>query len=187
MAVSNITSAPFRIQPNRRSSRGADLRRAQDAVVRVARPGDIPALMRMKVELERLEGTDATICASKEDWRRDGFGVGARFSILVAEQRSTVIGMLTYNKRYLTGLSRPTIVIQDLFVYPTHRNQGIGGMLLAKVAAQARRRNAPMIELTVRADNPARRLYDRLGFQSVPQCVSYVVAGAALDDLSVDA
>lgn len=56
--------------------------------------------------------------------------------------------------------------IVDLRIHQGWRNRGIGTACLADLAAQAdpaRRR----IRLTVAVDNPARRLYERLGFVTV--------------------
>lgn len=47
----------------------------------------------------------------------------------------------------------------DIAIVPGHRNQGIGTMLLNNLLAQGR----PVV-LTVRRENPALRLYRRLGF-----------------------
>jgi ribosomal protein S18 acetylase RimI-like enzyme len=155
--------------------------------IRTATPADIPALMRAKHELARLDDTDIAVIAGEDDWRRDGFGPQARFFSLVAEQEGLVIGMLTCSERYFTGWVGPTFVIQDLYVDAEHRNRGIGRALLAQVAALARDRGVPLIELTVRADNPARRFYGLLGLQPVRNCLPYVLVGQALSELAAGA
>jgi len=76
-----------------------------------------------------------------------------------------------------------TLYVQDIYVDPPWRGRGIGAALLGCVAALAFERGSPVVELTVRADNPARRLYRRIGFQQV-DCATYVVAGPALAGLS---
>ena len=52
-------------------------------------------------------------------------------------------------------------------VKPHIRGQGVGGMLLGSLVAEARRRGIGLC-LNVRHDNPARRLYERVGFRLVP-------------------
>jgi hypothetical protein len=44
-----------------------------------------------------------------------------------------------------------------------------------------------MIELTMRADNPAREFYRHAGFEPIEHCVHYVAAGAGLAMLVGDA
>jgi ribosomal protein S18 acetylase RimI-like enzyme len=56
--------------------------------------------------------------------------------------------------------------------------------LLAHAAAEALRRGAPFIELTVRTQNPARKLYESLGFQPVRGAMIYVLAGNAFAALA---
>jgi len=47
------------------------------------------------------------------------------------------------------------------------RGKGVGGRLLSALLAQAARRGVGLC-LNVRHDNPARRLYERIGFRLVP-------------------
>jgi ribosomal protein S18 acetylase RimI-like enzyme len=47
------------------------------------------------------------------------------------------------------------------------RNQGVGGEIVRWVVEEARRRGKGRVFLEVRVDNPARRLYHRLGFRRV--------------------
>ena len=78
----------------------------------------------------------------------------------------------------------PPFALDDLFVTPKNRGHGIGKALLARAAAETLRRGAPFIELIVRAENPARRLYERVGFEPVRGAVTYVLAGNALAALA---
>ena len=52
-------------------------------------------------------------------------------------------------------------------VQPHVRGQGVGGMLLDALIAEADRRGVGLC-LNVRHDNPARRLYERIGFRLMP-------------------
>ena len=46
--------------------------------------------------------------------------------------------------------------------------------LTARVAALACELGSPIVELTVRSDNPAQEFYRRNGFAPLPQCLTYV-------------
>jgi predicted N-acetyltransferase YhbS len=152
--------------------------------VRAAEPADIPALMRLKRALAQGEDSLHAVCATEADWLRDGFGPDAGFTAFVAEDAGAIVGMATCSRRTITGWNGPVIFLQDLFVEPAHRERGVANALMARVAALACDLGSPIIELTVRADNPAQTFYMRSGFRPVPQCLTYVLAGPALAALA---
>jgi len=152
--------------------------------VRTAVPSDISALIAMKWQLAILESAELAMRATERDWLRDGFGPDARFHAYVAEGDAAVIGMVTVSERYYTGWAGFSVYIQDIYVAPAHRRRGVAGALVARVAACAVERGCPFVELTVRDDNPARKLYRRTGFAPVRHCGAYVLGGMALADLA---
>jgi len=56
------------------------------------------------------------------------------------------------------------IKLSQLFILPQHQNKGIGTSLVRELASQARKSRMPL-RLRVLKNNPARRLYERLGFR----------------------
>jgi len=160
--------------------------------VRTAEPRDIPALMRLKLLLAESEDSGHAVRASAADWLRDGFGPEAGFTAFVAESAGgseyiidhLIMGMATCSRRKITGWNGPVIFLQDLFVEPSHREHGIARALMARVAAYASELGSPIVELTVRADNPARNFYEHAGFVPLPQCLTYVLGGPALAALA---
>ncbi len=54
--------------------------------------------------------------------------------------------------------------VLDIALLPAARGQGTGSALLRGLMAEARQRGVPLT-ISVEIHNPARRLYDRLGFQ----------------------
>jgi GNAT superfamily N-acetyltransferase len=164
MDLKNSRSAPFSVRP--------------------AQPKDIPALMRLKRLLAQGENALHAVRASEADWLRDGFGANAGFTAFVAEDFSGVIGMAICSARVVTGWNGPVIFLQDLFVEPHCRENGVASALMARVAALARDVGSPIVELTVRADNPAQNFYLHSGFQPLPHCLTFVLAGPALAALA---
>lgn len=68
------------------------------------------------------------------------------------------------------GLLRLLVVgdaleIRDLQLLPAHRGRGIGAWAIAGAAAIARGRGLHRLRLRVLEENPARRLYARVGFE----------------------
>lgn len=156
--------------------------------IRDALPRDVPELMRLKRLL--AEGEDAlhALSASEADWLRDGFGPKPGFTAFVAERidmaAGAIIGMATCSQRVVTGWNGPVVFLQDLFVETEYRAQGIARALVARVAALARELGSPIVELTVHADNPAQQFYVSTGFQPLPQCLTFVISGPALEKLA---
>jgi ribosomal protein S18 acetylase RimI-like enzyme len=153
--------------------------------VRAALPTDIPALMRLKRLL--AEGEDAlhAVRATEAHWRRDGFGPNAGFCAFIAEDGDRVIGMATCSKRVITGWNGPVLFLQDLFVEADRRHHGVARALMRRVATYACEIGSPIIELTVRSDNPAAQAFYRsAGCMPLPQCLTYVVSGPAMAALA---
>lgn len=152
-------------------------------------PADIPALMRLKRLLAESENSLHAVRASAADWLRDGFGPMAGFCAFVAEVEGSVtgnsiVGMATCSRRVITGWNGPVIFLQDLFVEAAYRRRGLARALTARVAALACELGSPIVELTVRSDNPAQAFYHKNGFTPLPQCLTYVLAGPELAALA---
>ncbi len=179
----------MRAEPSRAEPSRGEPCRAESYQVRAAEPRDIPALMRLKLALAEGENSGQAVRAGEADWLRDGFGPDAGFTAFVAESDgavvgNVVVGMATCSQRRITGWNGPVVFLQDLYVEPAHRDRGLARALMARVAALARELGSPIVELTVRADNPAQAFYLRSGFTPLPQCLTFVLAGPALDALA---
>ena len=165
------------------SSFQADFPGQNKFCVRQATATDITALIHLKLQMSAADGTTALVNALVEAWVRDGFGTARKFAAFVAEQAGVLVGMIIFNEQQFAGWSRPSIYVQDVFVVPACRNAGIGQSLLANVAAYAHERDAALLYLNVRDDNPACRLYEDLGFESSTHCKTYALCGPALHAL----
>ena len=68
--------------------------------------------------------------------------------------------------RLMLHRTKDMIRLIDISLLPSYRNRGIGGALLKSLQRDARK-NQQILVLQVTPHNPARRLYERLGFQTV--------------------
>jgi ribosomal protein S18 acetylase RimI-like enzyme len=71
--------------------------------------------------------------------------------------------------RLLVDRSTDTTTLVDVALLPAARGRGLGGALLTALCAEGR-----PVTLRVLADNPARRLYTRLGFEPVGEAPPYL-------------
>lgn len=66
------------------------------------------------------------------------------------------------------GFVRADVPELSVCVLPGYRRAGLGAALLEAALREARHRSLGALSLSVEAGNPARRLYERLGFAPVP-------------------
>lgn len=76
------------------------------------------------------------------------------------------VGIVNCFLGFSTFQGKKLINIHDLAVVPKARGQGFGERLLMAVQKKAKQLGCCKITLEVRDDNPARRLYERFGFET---------------------
>jgi len=132
----------------------------QDLSRRSATPADVPFLVELRRETMGCHQIASGVVPSEEDLLRR---VMARFEcaeiILLADQP---VGLLKVAR---DGLDWELIQIQ---LKPPLQGRGLGTLLIRGVIADARRAGASL-RLNVLRANPARRLYERLGFSVVSE------------------
>jgi ribosomal protein S18 acetylase RimI-like enzyme len=94
-------------------------------------------------------------------WREQAFGYR---ELLAAVKDGEVVGTVSVAVSERPAASLHLFAFEVVLV---RRNQGIGAAILREVLDDARRRGLRRVYLEVRVDNPARRLYHRLGFRRV--------------------
>lgn len=87
--------------------------------------------------------------------------------LFLADTNGQATGLAVCFDGFSTFQAKPLLNIHDLAVHPQFQRQGIGDQLLAAVIAFAQQADYCAVTLEVAADNPARRLYTRHGFQSL--------------------
>lgn len=64
------------------------------------------------------------------------------------------------------------IRVMDICLLPEHRGRGIGSTLMGEILEEARRTGC-FVSLFVEENNPARRLYQRMGFEDAGEVTFY--------------
>lgn len=85
----------------------------------------------------------------------------------------TDIGMLS-----LQG-SEEDIFLQVIEIQPTHQRQGLGATIIHKIIAEAAHQKKP-VRLRVLKVNPAKGLYDRLGFSVIEETDTHFIMKTSL-------
>lgn len=71
---------------------------------------------------------------------------------MLAETDGVVVGLATYCESYSTFMNQPSIWLDDVYVYPEHRNQGMGRALLACLCSVALELGCTQIDSTIAND-----------------------------------
>ncbi len=134
-------------------------------IIRAAVPGDAPAIVALIRRLAAFEGVPAAVTLTEETVRRDGFGPGRRFQVLLAQEDSAVRGGVVLLESYSSWAGAPVLVVHDLFVDEAARGRGIGRALLAAAADLGVTGGCCRMEVNVLSWNrDGRRFYEGLGF-----------------------
>lgn len=138
-------------------------------------------MIRALAEYERL----SHLCvASEADLAAALFGDRRAADVLIARVGRESAGFALFFHNFSTFLGRRGLWLEDLFVYPRFRGQGLGKALLLAVAAIARERQCGRFEWAVLDWNtPAIEFYQSLGATVMPDWRIARVVGAALERL----
>lgn len=87
--------------------------------------------------------------------------------VLLAHDIDRPIGIAVCFIGFSTFKAKPLINIHDLAVHEDYRARGVGTQLIDAIIEFAKSLGCCAITLEVRADNPARKLYAKKGFQTL--------------------
>ena len=154
-------------------------------LIRRARPneaGVVLALIRELAEYEKLlhevEATEAMIADAL-------FGDNPRLFCDIAEWSGEVAGFAVWFVNFSTFSGRPGIYLEDLFVRPSLRGNGIGKALLSHLAKECVANNWSRLQWSVLDWNaPSIAFYKSLGAVMLDEWTICKVAGPALNALA---
>ena len=105
--------------------------------LRPAVSADVPEILALIHELALYEKEPDAVRTTEADLLRDGFGPEPYFRCTMAEWDGHVAGFALYFFQYSTWEGRPALYLEDLFVRPAFRKQGIGKALFQHLAQVA--------------------------------------------------
>lgn len=109
-------------------------------------------------------GQSHYVLTSPEQLRNAGFGNDAKFSALLAELDGEAVGFVSYTINYSIWLARDYMHVDDVYVNPGARGQGVGEALMYAARQQCEDLGLTRMKWEVQTDNlDARRFYERLG------------------------
>ena len=137
----------------------------RDIQIRFARPEDAETIHRLVVQLAEYEKLAHEVVSTPAHIRQALEGAHPMVEVLLAENSDRAIGFALFFRTFSTFVGRPGLYLEDLFVLPEHRRDGVGMALLQELLRIARERDYGRVEWTVLDWNePAIKFYtEKLG------------------------
>ena len=150
-----------------------------------ATPAEAPVIIEMIRGLAEYEKLSHLVTANEEQIRETLFGTHPAAEVLLAEWNGEWAGFALFFPTYSTFLAQPGIYLEDLFVKPHARGNGLGLGLITELARIAVARGCGRVEWAVLDWNePSIRFYNRLGAVPLDEWTAYRLTGEALQNLA---
>jgi GNAT superfamily N-acetyltransferase len=153
----------------------------KDLAIRLAVPEDTPTILAFITELAEYEKLVHEVIADEHSVRSTLFGIRPAAEVLIAELAGQPVGFALFFQTYSTFLAKPGLWLEDLFVRPAARGNGIGGALMSVLARIAVQRNYGRFEWSVLDWNqPALDFYASLGAKPMSEWTEQRLTGPAM-------
>ena len=153
--------------------------------IRAATDNDAGTILSLIKELAEYEKLSHEVVAAEDDIRRSLFGERPFAEALIGEYAQMPVSFALFFHNYSTFIGKPGIYLEDLYVKPDYRSQGLGRKMLAYIARLAIERDCARFEWSVLDWNaPAIRTYDKLKAKPMNDWILYRLTGDALAELA---
>jgi GNAT superfamily N-acetyltransferase len=137
--------------------------------IRPAQEQDVDAIFDLIRGLAAYEKLSDRVTGNSELLRSHLFGTRPYAEAIIAELDNHPIGFALFFHNYSTFLTQPGLYLEDVFVRPEYRRQGVGKALLTAVAKIAVDRGCGRLEWSVLEWNQnAIEFYQSLGATVLP-------------------
>lgn len=153
--------------------------------IRTAVEQDVPVILEFIRGLAKYERLEHEVVATEDSLRQTLFGPRPYAEVVLACDADEPLGFALFFHNYSTFLGKPGIYLEDLFVYPEARGQGIGKALLVWLAKTAVERDCGRLEWSVLDWNePSIGFYKSLGAVLKSEWQIFRLTGEALTELA---
>ncbi len=153
--------------------------------VRAAVESDLPLILQFIEGLAEYEKLSHHCVATEEKLRATLFGDHPAAEVIIASVGDTAAGFALFFHNYSTFLAQRGIFLEDLFVRPEFRGNGVGYALLSSLARIAIDRGCGRLEWSVLDWNDlAIGFYKRIGAVPMDEWTTFRMTGSPLHDLA---
>lgn len=153
--------------------------------IRPATALDVPLILDFIRALALYERAAVEVVADEERLRETLFGESPQAKVVLALWEGRPVGFAVYFFSYSTWLARKGLYLEDLFVLPEARGNGVGKALLRQLARIAVEEGCGRLEWSVLDWNqPAIDFYLSLGAVPQSEWTRYRLSGTDLQELA---
>jgi GNAT superfamily N-acetyltransferase len=153
--------------------------------IRPAAEHEMGLVLKFIRELAEFEHLSHEVVATEADLHRALFGARRFAEVVFACLDGAPVGFALFFHSFSTFLARPGLYLEDLYVTPAVRGQGVGGELLSWLARTALERGCGRLEWAVLDWNEAAiGFYHKLGAVVKDEWKTCRVAGTDLSRLA---
>lgn len=157
----------------------------QTLILRSAAPDDISLIRDLIRELAEYERLSHECVVTEERLRETLFGERTYAEVILALWEGEPAGFALFFHNYSTFLGKPGLYLEDLFVRPAARGQGIGKALMRRLASIAKDRGCGRFEWSVLTWNkPSIEFYKKMGAIAKDDWVTMRLSGEKLARLA---
>lgn len=149
--------------------------------IRQAKIEDCNTILKFIQELADYEKLSHEVIATEAQLKKTLFGGRTYAEVLIAEIDGNPAGFALFFHNYSTFLAKPGIYLEDVYVNPEFRGQGIGQRFFKELAKLAKERDCGRLEWSVLNWNePAINFYQQLGARPKDEWTVYRIDGDKL-------
>ncbi len=156
-----------------------------DIIIRSCTENDTSLILNLIKDLAEYEKLSHDVTANENMIKDFLFGNKVYAECIIAEYKNVPAGFALFFHNFSTFIGKPGLYLEDLFVKPELRGNGIGKALLIELAGIARERNCARFEWSVLDWNePAIQFYKGLGAKPMDEWTVFRLDEAGINNLA---
>jgi len=154
-------------------------------VLREAAPNDVPVIYGFIRDLAAFEREPDAVKMTQAQLYDALFGARQRAAALIVETEAGPQGFAIWFESFNTWTGQPGLYVEDIYVAPEARGNGIGAKIFRHLAGVAVARGYQRLEwFVLNWNDSAIKFYEKLGGEPLSDWTKYRLSGAALDALA---
>ena len=153
--------------------------------IRFAQESDLDLIIHFINLLAEYEKMSDQVFMEKDSLKQYLFGDRPSAEVLILELNEEPVGFALFFQNFSTFEGRPGIYLEDLFILPEHRGQGLGKKALKRLASIARDRNCARFEwVCLDWNTPSIKFYEGQGAKAKKEWIIFRMDGEELKNYS---